>query len=183
MTELQKLAIAVQQNAGANKAKFDLVKQENEKLKNEVEEWKKRLLEVQQGKTAEPQKNKSPSPEKPIKTEVKPRKSKSKSPVRPEIKTEIKTEEPATPVQEKKEKVKAEKKPKAPPAAAASDEIIDVRRLDIRVGKIVNVKKHPDADSLYVEEVDIGEAKPRTVVSGLVKHVPIEAMEVICILN
>ena len=44
----------------------------------------------------------------------------------------------------------------------------------MRIGKIVAVKKHPDADSLYVEEVDLGEGQPRTIVSGLVKHVPIE---------
>jgi tRNA-binding EMAP/Myf-like protein len=44
----------------------------------------------------------------------------------------------------------------------------------MRIGKIVNVKKHPDADSLYVEEVDVGEAQHRTIVSGLVKHVPLE---------
>lgn len=32
------------------------------------------------------------------------------------------------------------------------------------------VKKHPEADSLYVESIDIGEAEPRTVCSGLVKY-------------
>ena len=31
--------------------------------------------------------------------------------------------------------------------------------------------------SLYVEEVDVGEAEPRTVVSGLVKHVPEPEMQ------
>jgi hypothetical protein len=30
----------------------------------------------------------------------------------------------------------------------------------------------PAADSLYVEEVDVGEGAPRQVVSGLVKHIP-----------
>ncbi|EOY05213.1 Methionine--tRNA ligase / methionyl-tRNA synthetase / MetRS, putative isoform 2 [Theobroma cacao] len=44
---------------------------------------------------------------------------------------------------------------------------ITITRLDIRVGKIVKAQKHPDADSLYVEEIDVGEAHPRTVVSGL----------------
>ena len=39
------------------------------------------------------------------------------------------------------------------------------------------VEKHPDADALYVEKVDVGEEKPRTIVSGLVKHVPIEEMQ------
>jgi aminoacyl tRNA synthase complex-interacting multifunctional protein 1 len=34
----------------------------------------------------------------------------------------------------------------------------------------VAVKKHPEADSLYVEQIDVGEAEPRTVCSGLVKY-------------
>lgn len=50
-------------------------------------------------------------------------------------------------------------------------------RLDIRVGKIVDVSKHPDADTLYVEKIDLGEAAPRTIVSGLAKFVPIEEMQ------
>ena len=29
---------------------------------------------------------------------------------------------------------------------------VDVSRLDMRVGKIVDVKRHPDADTLYVEQ-------------------------------
>lgn len=42
--------------------------------------------------------------------------------------------------------------------------------LEIRVGKIVEIAKHPEADSLYVEKVDVGEPSgPRTIVSGLVK--------------
>lgn len=70
---------------------------------------------------------------------------------------------------------------KAKKAGAASggdnaDAAVDISRLDLRVGKIVDVEKHPDADSLYVEQVDLGEGKTRTVVSGLVKHVPINAM-------
>lgn len=50
-------------------------------------------------------------------------------------------------------------------------------RLDIRVGKIVEVSKHPEADALYVEKIDLGEEKPRTIVSGLVNFVPIEEMQ------
>lgn len=46
---------------------------------------------------------------------------------------------------------------------------VDVGRLDLRIGKIMNVKKHPEADSLYVEEIDIGEGKLRTVVSSYMK--------------
>jgi hypothetical protein len=38
------------------------------------------------------------------------------------------------------------------------------------------VIKHPDADGLYVEQIDVGEETPRTVVSGLVNYIPIEDM-------
>ncbi len=47
----------------------------------------------------------------------------------------------------------------------------------MRVGLIRTAKKHPDADSLYVEEVDVGEEKPRTVISGLVKFIPEAEMQ------
>ena len=46
--------------------------------------------------------------------------------------------------------------------------------MDIRVGKIVKCERHPDADGLYVEQIDLGEGKLRNVCSGLVKHIPIE---------
>lgn len=49
--------------------------------------------------------------------------------------------------------------------------------VDFRVGFIKKAEKHPDADSLYVSTVECGEDKPRTVVSGLVKYVPIEDMQ------
>lgn len=61
-------------------------------------------------------------------------------------------------------------------ANAAADEITP-SKLDIRVGRIVEVSRHPDADALYVEKIDVGEDEPRTVVSGLVNFVPIEEMQ------
>jgi aminoacyl tRNA synthase complex-interacting multifunctional protein 1 len=60
----------------------------------------------------------------------------------------------------------------APPAAAGPG----VEVLDIRVGAVLEVEKHPDADALYVEKIDVGEAEPRTVVSGLVSYMPAEAL-------
>ncbi|CAH1800083.1 unnamed protein product [Owenia fusiformis] len=60
--------------------------------------------------------------------------------------------------------------------AAAVEEIIP-SRLDLRVGKILEAKMHPNADSLYVETVDLGEESPRTVVSGLAGLVPLEDLQ------
>lgn len=72
-----------------------------------------------------------------------------------------------------------EKKPKQekPTAGPTEEPPIDIRRLDLRVGKIIEVSKHPDADALYLEKIDCGEPNPRTVISGLVKFVPIEEMQ------
>ncbi|KMZ68773.1 Methionine--tRNA ligase [Zostera marina] len=76
-------------------------------------------------------------------------------------------------VSDKKKKIKSTSETKAKPV----ENVISVSRLDIRVGVIKKVQKHPDADSLYVEEIDCGEDLPRTVVSGLVKYIPIEEMQ------
>lgn len=80
---------------------------------------------------------------------------------------------------ESKEKPKKEKKEKKPKEAkeVPSEAPIDVGRLDLRVGKVEDVQRHPDADTLYLLKINCGEDKPRTVCSGLVKHVPIEDLQ------
>ncbi|XRB23126.1 methionine--tRNA ligase [Pseudoscourfieldia marina] len=63
-------------------------------------------------------------------------------------------------------------------AALAGNAPVDISRVMIKVGTIKEVGKHPDADALYVEKIDLGEdGGPRTVVSGLVKHYPLEEMQ------
>ncbi|KAK6056192.1 putative methionine--tRNA ligase, beta subunit [Cooperia oncophora] len=94
--------------------------------------------------------------------------------------TSVKSESPEKP--SKKEKSGGEKKQASSGGNkkadnAAADDQIDVGRLDLRVGRIVQCEKHPDADALYVEQIDVGEPAPRTVVSGLVKHVPLDQMQ------
>jgi aminoacyl tRNA synthase complex-interacting multifunctional protein 1 len=71
---------------------------------------------------------------------------------------------------------KKEKKAKEP-AAAAAPLVISPGLADLRVGKITSVKVHPDAESLYVETINFGEAEERIVVSGLVKHYTLEQMQ------
>jgi len=54
------------------------------------------------------------------------------------------------------------------------------------VGIIRSVARHPDAQKLYVEQIDLGEATARQVVSGLVDFVPESEMlnaKVICLCN
>lgn len=57
-----------------------------------------------------------------------------------------------------------------------------IHKLDLRVGRIVKVEPHPQAEHLYVEQVDLGEKseenveQTRTIVSGLVKYVSMRDM-------
>ncbi|MCM0754139.1 methionine--tRNA ligase [Desulfovibrio aminophilus] len=55
--------------------------------------------------------------------------------------------------------------PKAEPLAEAEFE--DFQKLDIRVGTVLEALRHPDADKLLVVRVDLGEAEPRQIVSGI----------------
>jgi len=50
----------------------------------------------------------------------------------------------------------------------------DPTRLDIRVGVIRKVWRHPEAEKLYCEEIDIGEPAPRLIASGLTSYMTIE---------
>lgn len=63
-----------------------------------------------------------------------------------------------------------------PPGKAAPDEATPLR-LDLRVGRIVQIEDHPDADALYVSKIDLGEPLGRrTVVSGLRQLLAKEAL-------
>eukprot|EP00899_Mesostigma_viride_P004769 jgi/Mesvir1/14293/Mv09719-RA.1 len=81
---------------------------------------------------------------------------------------------------DKKEKKEKEKEEKAVGGEGGGGDMakkeIDISVLKIQVGRITKVWKHPDADSLYVENIDLGEPAQRQVVSGLVKFVPEDQM-------
>ncbi|XP_015250060.1 PREDICTED: aminoacyl tRNA synthase complex-interacting multifunctional protein 1-like [Cyprinodon variegatus] len=44
---------------------------------------------------------------------------------------------------------------------------IDASRLDLRVGRILSIRRHPLAETMSVQEVDVGENSPRTVVTKM----------------
>lgn len=54
---------------------------------------------------------------------------------------------------------------------------LTLNSIDLRVGVILNVSKHPTADKLYCEEIDVGEEKPRAIASGLVPYYSLEQMQ------
>jgi len=147
-----------------------ILKQENAQLRKIVENLKSELtsLELRNGKIQV----QLPKPAKQQKS------AKGKNETPKEVKAEVKGENEEKPKQEAKKKdTKKEKKPKAAPAPPVDDKPIDVSRLSMKVGKIIECVKHPDADALYLEKIECGESQPRQVISGLVKHIPIEEMQ------
>lgn len=82
-----------------------------------------------------------------------------------------------------KAKAKAEQQAKQAAAAVPPNPGM----IDLRVGFIQKAVKHPDADSLYMSTIDMGDEEgPRTVCSGLVKYIPLEDMQeryVVCVAN
>merc|ERR1712059_15280 len=153
------------QAAGYNK-EIEQLKVQNMQLKVDVETWKNKLTaaEVANGKKVMC----SPSSKEPA--------------VAVQVKEEVPEAEikaPAAQNNKKEKKPKADKPPKEKKEAKPEvpEAPVDIGLLDLRVGHIRSAKKHPDADSLYVEEVDVGEEKPRTVISGLVKFIPEPEMQ------
>lgn len=97
----------------------------------------------------------------------------------------------AAPAEAGAAKPKKEKKEKAPKAqkAPAPTAPLSPRLIDLRVGHILKAVKHPEADSLFVSTIDMGDAPGtpdteefegrvcRTVCSGLNGLVPLEEMQ------
>lgn len=160
--------------------RIEELKVENAALRQQVEAARNKLiqLEVQNGKKQIPVPGQSTcvdtTPAVTVKVEPKQEAVKPAAAAAPAQAKQSDDSKPPKEKKPKKEKPAAESKPAA---GAVEEPPIDVGRLDMRVGKIVEVSRHPDADSLYLEKIDCGEAAPRTVISGLVKFIPIEEMK------
>jgi len=68
---------------------------------------------------------------------------------------------------------KKDAKPKKEAAPAAGKKY-QIHRLDVKVGKVLDVQSHPEEDKWYVMKVDIAEAEPRTLICGLRPFMPVE---------
>ena len=71
---------------------------------------------------------------------------------------------------------KAEPEKPALPPLKETIGIEDFAKLDLRVGKVLHCEKLPKAKKLLVSQVDVGEEKPRTIVSGIALYYTPEEM-------
>lgn len=68
------------------------------------------------------------------------------------------------------EKVKLEEKKEQPKQQQEEKPRTGFEAMNLKVGKIVDIKKHPESEKLFIEQIDLGEGEPRTIVSGLQKY-------------
>lgn len=86
----------------------------------------------------------------------------------------------------KKQQQRTQDQPKKEKATGGGGEVtpakpvekgpLTVNHLDLRVGKILTCIKHATAETLYCEEIDVGEAEPRKIASGLVPYYTLDEM-------
>lgn len=74
--------------------------------------------------------------------------------------------------EDKKDAKKEKKAPKAEPVVLPVEKQTDFfnANIELTVAKITDVKPNPDGDKLYIETLDDGSEKPRTIQSGLRKY-------------
>ena len=53
------------------------------------------------------------------------------------------------------------------PEAPAVIQFDDFMKLDLRVARVLEAMDHPNADKLFVLQVDVGEDEPRQIVAGI----------------
>ncbi len=76
----------------------------------------------------------------------------------------------------KKQKGEGKKHEKKDDAQSSCIEFDDFLKVDMRVGTVKEVEKHPDADRLLLVRVDIGEEALRQVVAGIADHFSLDQL-------
>lgn len=82
-------------------------------------------------------------------------------------KEEKKTDKKPKPAKEQTKQPPQKKANTSAPQSDLSEELQAFMACDLRVGKIIECTRHPESQKLYVEKIDLGEAEPRTILSGL----------------
>ncbi|XP_068444063.1 aminoacyl tRNA synthase complex-interacting multifunctional protein 1 [Clinocottus analis] len=147
---------------------------ENGKLKKDIEQLRSQLQERQRRRTAKALLSPAPPPPRidPAPT----------TPVNQPAGASASTNPPPSSSHDQRERPsrrrRGERKarPTSDSLSLGAEPHVDVSRLDLRVGRILSVRRHPLAEGMSVQEVDVGEDGPRTVVSKLGGKTPLEEL-------
>nr|XP_046236139.1 aminoacyl tRNA synthase complex-interacting multifunctional protein 1-like [Scatophagus argus] len=141
---------------------------ENGKLKKDIEQLRHQLQDKQRRRTVRalfspPPPTGSPAPTTPVSQPSSPAGATAAAPAEPPS--------PSSHDQRERRSRRGRGERRARPISdhlpLGAEPRVDVSRLDLRVGRIVSVRRHPLVTTLSVQEVDVGEKVPRMVVSKL----------------
>ncbi|KAG7232585.1 hypothetical protein INR49_008357 [Caranx melampygus] len=124
---------------------------ENGKLKKDIEQLRNQLQEKQRRRTAKALFSPAPPPQ-----------TIAAISTNPPLSSHDRRER-----QNRRRRGERKVRPVSDPNPLGAEPRLDVSRLDLRVGRILNVRRHPLAETMSIQEVDVGENSPRTVVSKL----------------
>ncbi|XP_033984133.1 aminoacyl tRNA synthase complex-interacting multifunctional protein 1-like [Trematomus bernacchii] len=143
---------------------------ENGKLKKDIEQLKTQLQDKQKRRTAKVLFSPAPPPT-------------TTSPAPNTETAAVPTNPPPPSSQDRRDRQSRRKRgdrkarPSSDSLSLVAEPRVDVSRLDLRVGRILSVRPHPLAETLSVQEVDVGENAPRTVVSKLGAQTDLEELQ------
>ncbi|XP_008290895.1 aminoacyl tRNA synthase complex-interacting multifunctional protein 1 [Stegastes partitus] len=129
---------------------------ENAKLKKDIEQLRAQVQDKQRRRTAKALLSQAPPPH-----------SLSPAPASPVSPPAVSAAPPPPSSQVRREKSSRRRRARPASDPLGAEPQLDVSRLDLRVGRVVAVRRHPLTDTMTVQEVDVGENAPRTVVSKL----------------
>ena len=92
----------------------------------------------------------------------------------------------AAPKKKKESKASKKKSAEAQTEIPGVIEFPDFQKVEMRVGTVLSVEKHPDADKLLLVKIDTGDEEPRQVVAGLAeffKPEDLEGRQVVVVVN
>ncbi|XP_023270302.1 aminoacyl tRNA synthase complex-interacting multifunctional protein 1-like [Seriola lalandi dorsalis] len=155
---------------------------ENAKLKKDIEQLRNQLQDKQRRRTAKALLSPAPPPPSLSSTSTTPV-NQPASPAEALAAVPTNPHPPSTFSQDRRDRQsrrrRGEKKarPSSDLLSLGAEPRVDVSRLDLRVGRILSVRRHPLAETMSIQEVDVGENAPRTVVSKLGGKIQLEELQ------
>ncbi|XP_022616616.1 aminoacyl tRNA synthase complex-interacting multifunctional protein 1-like [Seriola dumerili] len=155
---------------------------ENAKLKKDIEQLRNQLQDKQRRRTARALLSPAPPPASLSSTSTTPV-NQPASPAEALAAVPTNPHPPSTFSQDRRDRQSRRRRgdKKARPSSdllsLGAEPRVDVSRLDLRVGRILSVRRHPLAETMSIQEVDMGENAPRTVVSKLGGKIHLEELQ------
>ncbi|XP_041635765.1 aminoacyl tRNA synthase complex-interacting multifunctional protein 1-like [Cheilinus undulatus] len=140
---------------------------ENSKLKKDIEQLKIQLQEKQRRRTAKALYSPAPQTGSPAST------TPANQPPSPAGASAAVPGDPSPPPSDRRERQRGRRRgerkarPVSDSLSLEAEPCIEPSRLDLRVGRILSIRRHPLSQTMSVQKVDVGENSSRTVVSKL----------------